>query len=363
MMNPSNPYAGDCMDLGGDFCLICGGEPPLFTDRMCEKCTRDRVTLVKVPKNVPWTRCARCGIIDFKGKWSDVASEELWYELVQRNVEFHSEIEDLELGLVSREVDGRHTMIYLEVEGVIDGLSYNEKHTMRARMSNGVCVTCARRAGNYFEATVQIRSSARRLSEEEFKLLRTTLDDVLTDMPDDPMFFITSEGSVTGGYDVVLGSKALARAWGRHLISKHGGQVTATTSVVGRKDGADLTRLTLLYRKPGYALGDVIRWRGELWRPSNWSGDGAILEKVEKRERTGATWRDLEAANVVSQKKDFVFLDSISEDSSVAEFLDPNNWKMTAVRLSYEHEAGRKLMLARIDGEWVCLPQLGMDGE
>ena len=351
------------MDLGGEFCLVCGAEPPLFSDRMCEKCTRDRVTLVKVPKNVPWTRCARCGIIEFQGKWSDVDPDDLWHELVQRNVEFHVGIEDLELGLVPQEVDGRHTLIHLEVEGLIDGLLYSEKHTMRARMSNGVCLTCARRAGNYFEATVQIRSSARRLSEEEFQVLRTTLDDVLREMPDDPMFFITSEGPVTGGYDVVLGSKALARAWGRHLISKHGGQVTATTSVVGRKDGADLTRLTLLYRKPGYALGDVIRWRGDLWRPSNWSGDGAVIEKVEKRERTGATWRDLENANVVAQRKDFFYVDSISEDASVAEFLDPNNWKMTAVRLSFEHERGRKLMLARIDGEWICLPRLGVDGE
>jgi nonsense-mediated mRNA decay protein 3 len=182
-------------------------------------------------------------------------------------------------------------------------------------------------------------------------------------MPDDPMFFITSEGPVTGGYDVVLGSKSLARAWGRHLVSKHGGQVTATTSVVGRKDGADLTRLTLLYRKPGYSLGDIIRWRGELWRPASWTGEGAILEKIEKRERTGATWRDLENANVISRLQEFVYLDAIGEDSSVAEFLDPRTWKMSAVRLPFEHVPGRNLLLARVDDEWVCLPRLGMDGE
>ena len=60
------------------------------------------------------------------------------------------EIEDLELGLMAQEVDGRHTLIHLEIEGVIDNLLYTEKHTMRARMSNGVCLTCTRRAGNYF---------------------------------------------------------------------------------------------------------------------------------------------------------------------------------------------------------------------
>jgi len=351
------------MDLGGEFCLVCGADPPLFTDRMCEKCTRDRVTLAKVPKNAAWTKCARCGIIDFQGKWSNVDDEDLWHELVARNVEFHSEIEDLELGLMAQEVDGRHTLIHLEIEGVIDNLLYTEQHTMRARMSNGVCLTCTRRAGNYFEATVQLRSSARRLSEEEFQTLRATLDNVLSDMPDDPMFFITKEGPVNGGYDVVLGSKALARAWGRHLITQHGGQITTTTSVVGRKDGVDLTRLTLLYRKPGYELGDVIRWRGSLWRPSTWTGEGAILERIERRERTGATWRDLENANVVARLNEFVYADSINEDASVAEFLDPNDWKMTAVRLPFEHTPGRKLLLARIDGEWISLPRLGMDGE
>lgn len=351
------------MDLGGEFCLVCGAEPPLFTGRMCEKCTRDRVSLVKVPKNVPWTKCARCGVIDFQGKWSHVDSEDLWYELVQRNVEFHTDVEDLEVGLVAQEVDGRHTLIHLEIEGVIDDLLYTEKHTMRARMSNGVCLTCTRRAGNYFEATVQLRSSARRLTEEEFQTLRATLNDVLDEMPDDPMFFITNEGPVTGGYDVVLGSKALARAWGRHLISEHGGQVTTTTSVVGRKDGVDLTRLTLLYRKPGYEIGDVVRWRGDLWRPSSWSGEGAILEKISRRERTGASWRDLENANVVARMSELVYHEPLSEDSSVAEFLDPSNWKTTAVRLSYEHVPGRNLLLARVDGEWICLPRLAVDGE
>ena len=351
------------MDLGDEFCLICGASPPLFSGRMCERCTRDRVTLADVPKNVPWTKCARCDMIDFQGKWTNVESEELWHELVHRNISFHKDVEDLELGLQAQEVDGRHTLIHLQIEGVIDDLLYSEQHTMRARMSNGVCLTCTRRAGNYFEATVQLRSSARRLSEEEFQQLRTTLDDVIEEMADDPMFFITKEGPVTGGYDVILGSKALAKAWGKHLVANYGGQINTTTSVVGRKDGVDLTRLTLLYRKPGYELGDVIQWRGELWRPSTWTGDGAVLEKIARKERTGATWRDLESAHVKARLSEFLYLDSVNEDSSVGEFLDPGSWKMTAVRLPYDHTIGRKLLLAKIEGDWVTLPYLGMDGE
>ena len=228
-------------------------------------------------------------------------------------------------------------------------------------MANGVCLTCTRRAGNYFEATVQLRSSARRLSEDEFVRLRATLDDVLDKLADDPMFFITSEGPVTGGYDVVLGSKGLARAWGRHLIGEYGGMVLETNSTVGRKDGVDVTRLTLLYRKPGYELGDVVLWRNHLWRPSSWTKEGAIVERVDRHERTGATWRDLESAQVVEQRPAFLEVDFINEDASVGEFLDPSTWTMASVRLPYDHTAGRKGLLVKHDDEWTALPHIGLD--
>ena len=75
-----------------------------------------------------------------------------------------------------------------------------------------VFFNCTRRAKNYYEATVQLRSS-RKLSETEYNNLRATLDLVIESLSDDPMFFVTNEGPVTGGYDVVMGSKGLARAW------------------------------------------------------------------------------------------------------------------------------------------------------
>ncbi|MEJ6530422.1 MAG: NMD3-related protein, partial [Euryarchaeota archaeon] len=253
------------------------------------------------------------------------------------------------------------TLLYLQVEGVIDELLYKEEHTMRARMANGVCLTCTRQAGNYFEATVQVRSSGRRLSDAEFKVLRASLDVVIENLSDDPMFFITSEGAVTGGYDVVLGSKGLARSWGRHMASNFGGHISESNSTVGRKDGIDVTRLTLLYRKPGYDLGDVVKWKDYFWRPASWSKDGAVMERIDRRERTGATWRDLEHSKVVCQMKDFVSVELITEDSSVGEFLSPESWQMTPVRLPWDYKGDKKLLLARVDDEWMALQHLGID--
>ena len=349
------------VDLGGAFCLVCGAPPPLFTDGMCESCSRERTTLMRAPDNIPWTRCARCGATEVEGRWTFIENETLMDDLVQRHVTFHEDAEDIAIGMMAQPITDRHTLLHIQAEGVIDDLLYTEERTVRARMSNGVCLTCTRRAGNYFEATVQLRSSGRRLEEEELTTLRGTLDDVIGNMPEDPMFFITKEGPVQGGYDVVLGSKGLARAWGRHLVQNHGGQTIETNSTVGRKDGIDVTRLTLLYRMPGYALGDVIRWRDALWRPTSWTKDGVILERVRRHERTGATWRDLEHAVVLARHRELTVVDVLSEDSSAAEILDPTTWKVEAVALPWDHESGSRLVLARIEGEWLALPRAAHD--
>ena len=269
--------------------------------------------------------------------------------------------EDIGVAFETRTVSDRHTLIHLQLEGVIDSLLFQEEYTMRARMANGVCLTCTRKAGNYYEATVQLRSSGRKLSEQEYENLRSTLDIVKESLSDDPMFFITNEGPVTGGYDVVLGSKGLARAWGRHLTKEYGGQVVETNSTVGRKDGIDVTRLTLLYRKPGYELGDVVRWRENLWRPASWTKDGAIVERIDRQERTGATWRDLESSQVMARMFEHIVVDLINQDSSVGEFLDPTTWTMASVRLPWDHKGKSSARIARIDGEWIALHSMAID--
>ncbi|DAC59533.1 MAG TPA: hypothetical protein D7I03_03895, partial [Candidatus Poseidoniales archaeon] len=149
--------------LGADFCLVCGAPPPLFGDRMCESCLRKRTKLAEVPENVPWVRCARCGIVEIQGKWVNISEDEVWDELIQRNLKFHIDAEDISIAVETQTISDRHTLIHLQLEGVIDSLLFQEEHTMRARMANGVCLTCTRRAGNYYEATVQLRSSGRKL--------------------------------------------------------------------------------------------------------------------------------------------------------------------------------------------------------
>jgi hypothetical protein len=85
------------------------------------------------------------------------------------------------------------------------------------------------------------------------------------------------------------------------------------------------------------------------------------MERVDRQERTGASWRDLESARVIAQRHEFITVDFINEDASVGEFLDPNVWTMQSVRLPFDHTPGRKGILIRLDGEWVALHHMGLD--
>ena len=49
------------------------------------------------------------------------------------------------------------------------------------------------------------------------------------------------------------------------------------------------------------------------------------MERVDRHERTGATWRDLESAKVIAQKHELLEVKFVTEDTSVGEFLDPTH--------------------------------------
>ena len=352
---------GESIDLGGDFCVACGAKPPLYHERMCEQCTRIRSTIAKVPQHIQYFQCANCNLFDVGGRWVEMPFENLQEELLKRNLQVDEAASGLVTEISAEFIDDRNTKLHLDFTASIHGLQFEEQHEVILRRSNGVCVTCTRRAGNYYVATVQLRSVGRRLGGDELNELRASLDEVVAGMPPDPMFFISSESEVQGGYDVILGSKGLARSWSRHLLRKWGGQCKETNSVVGHKDGADITRLTILYRKPGYDIGDVVRWRDILWRVGGWTGDGAILSRIERIERRGVSWRGMEKATVLCPLAAQLEVEMITQDSSAGEFLNPETWTPATVRLPFDHAGGSAIRVAKVEGEWVALPNLGID--
>jgi nonsense-mediated mRNA decay protein 3 len=176
------------------------------------------------------------------------------------------------------------------------------------------------------------------------------------------MFFITKEGIVTGGWDLQLGSKAMARNWARILTKKFGGTVKETSTVVGMRDGIEITRLTVSYRKPAYDVGDVVKLNNELWLIDSWQKDGPIIRRLNFFQRTGASWRDMEKARVICSRSEQYIVDILNRDSSAAEIMTPHDYTMTTVALPYDDDKkSKKLRIGFIDDIWLALP--GFTGE
>ncbi|MEE2811577.1 MAG: NMD3-related protein [Candidatus Thermoplasmatota archaeon] len=347
------------MSRGDVFCVSCGAPPPHSSDRLCEDCFRQRNTLSICNETTQAIRCPKCGMNHESGRWGYLEPDELHQRRLDDSLQLHERAENVGVAFHAVEIDDRNTRLHIDVDGRIELYDFSEQHELMVRTSNAICITCTRKDGNYYEATLQIRSAGRKLEESELMEIRQSLDAHLASMEPDPMFFITKEGAVVGGWDITLGSKSLARSWARHMIQRWGGQTKETNSVVGQKDGVDVTRLTLLYRKPGYDLGDVLRWRDTLWIVQSWQKDGAILISMERNEKTGATWRDLEKGNVLCRFVDQIEIDVLNRDSSVAEFMDPNDFKMKSVRLPHDDDGQQdKLRIGWVTDEWFAIPRV-----
>ena len=284
-------------------------------------------------------------------------SEDIADLRIRENLVAEERAQNVEVSFSVEPIDDRTYRLHVEVSGTIEDYEFNDSHESLLQTSNAVCTPCTRKAGSYFEATVQLRSAGRRLDDVELKQLRGTLDQMLEGMEPDPMFFITKEGPVTGGWDLQLGSKAMARNWGRRLVRTHGGTIKETSTVVGSNDGIDVTRLTLSYRKPAYDLDDVVRFRKQLWMIDGWQSDGPSLRRLDRYERSGATWRDMEKSIVVCPSRDQHFVEVMNRDSSAVEVMDPTDYRMVTVALPYDDDGNTsRIRIGFIDGAWVALP-------
>ena len=342
--------------MAQEFCIVCGAPPPVYAGRLCESCLRDRTHLSKIPERLQQARCSKCRLHNVGKSWSDNDHLSIADIRVQDHLEILSEAEDVDVGLTVEIIDDRTSRISIDVSATVHGLPFDDQHTVLLQTSDTICQTCSRKDGAYFEAEFQIRSAGRRLSKDEIGVIRNTLNEMLGEGTNDPLFFITKEGPVQGGWDLQLGSKSMARMWARRLASRFGGTVKETSTVIGVKDGAEVTRLTVSYRKPAFSIGDVLRLKDKLWIVTSWQKDGPILGSFSSNQRSGKTWRDMEKSSVVCSTSDQIPVQILDRDGSAAEVLIPGDWKMATVALPFDYDGEESIRIGLIDHQWLAIP-------
>ncbi|RLG70542.1 MAG: hypothetical protein DRO04_01740 [Candidatus Iainarchaeum archaeon] len=229
------------------FCARCGRENVPLINNLCINCyIALHPELVSLPKRIEVPVCKRCGKLLFKGKLlalNEEAVEKLIIKhiktqnLTKEKFEIVFDSEDL---LRNKEADA-HITVY----GFINDVLLKVKRSTRLFLKEKTCDICAKLAGGYHEAILQLRG----ISEEKFNELKLFVAERLSHFSNDPLARIVDIKYSKHGLDFLIGSQRAARKIAEELSRKFNTKYKLSTKLVGRdKSGRPKHRYTYCVR-------------------------------------------------------------------------------------------------------------------
>ncbi len=220
----------------GPFCYLCGATSDELVQGLCSSCFLKEKKPVKLPKRIRTSICRECG----NSSLSPVAEE-----AVRKNISGDLEELEIKVSIKDREESGKKILLDLEVEtaGKTMGLEYRSLFNPVLEINRILCPDCSRRAGGYYESVIQLRS------EDAESMLRELHSYMNQLYKRDKRAYISGETKAKGGVDIKLGSTRAAKQLASHFRSLYGVDVKESATVVGKKEGRDLYRTTILIRR------------------------------------------------------------------------------------------------------------------
>ncbi len=148
----------------------------------------------------------------------------------------------------------------VSISGFLEGQPLTEQHPLTIRIRRNTCDVCSREAGGYYEAIIQIRAEKRTFPKSELKILRSTVESLVTQMQKSGKrgLYITDFDENRQGLDFFLSEKATAFSIAKKIQEQFGGEFKQSASTAGMKDSKQVFRMTYLVRIPAYQKGDFF---------------------------------------------------------------------------------------------------------
>jgi len=339
------------------FCVKCGKGKDII-DGMCVACFMEGRDIVSLPHHVDLERCTNCDEFFVDGHWTAKEATAAAEDSAVAALEAIPEAKVLSVGAMAEELDPRNILVNVEADTDTSGHRSTSTANTTVRIKNTVCKRCSRQLGNYYEATVQIRSSHRALDEDKRdEIVRRVRFDVETMAKNNRGLFITKVVEVSGGVDILLSSISAGRTIARDLADSYGGEYKESSKLVGKtEDGGDMHRLTYLVRLPEYRVGDVICFGGEMYK-LNWVGkNGAKVTRLRDFRDTTVRRADMDSVRTVLTEKDLKDATVISRSAGEVQILHPGNYSTVDLRVPDGAVIGDTVRVAVIDGELFYVP-------
>jgi 60S ribosomal export protein NMD3 len=236
----------------GEFCVVCGATDRSLVDGVCAECAADRTSLVSAPQRAVVTLCPHCGAREVGAHWDRqgtsaiLTSEDLTpflevpEEVGLRRVEW----DETSATATVREFVGRAQIRFRGIERVVEV-------PLSVRVVHKSCPECSRRSGKYYTAIIQLRGPAEGRPEKAIPL-RARLEEEWTrlvrEMRPDWRKAVSWREELPEGWNCFFTDSLAARSVAKLAKQRFGATVKESSSLVGRKNGQDLYRVTFCLR-------------------------------------------------------------------------------------------------------------------
>jgi len=226
----------------GRFCYLCGSVTEDLFEGLCSLCFNKESELVTLPSKIQTSICSRCGdpYSDFKEHFID----EIVNNEVSKSLKHNFENPNIKIRVLEKNQKGRTLNAEVEVtlKSMVNDQEYSRTINTVVEIREILCERCSKKAGGYYEAIVQVRT-------ESLDPVLKEINEVLSRLLEkDKNAFITELSEEKGGINIKLGSSKAASALGSYFKSQHNAQIKESVSLVGRKEGKNVYRKTILIR-------------------------------------------------------------------------------------------------------------------
>ena len=242
-------------------CPECGRETTEFHNNRCRECFLRSLTLIECPPVIKIRICPVCGAYFTAGKWIEAPdTRSILLSEISRSVRVHPDATDVELDFSEEEIDQSRYSAHIYVNAVVSDLNISATADTEIRIKRETCDSCSRIAGGYYAGILQLRADHRRITEEEIERCIQLADHRLNKLTSkgDRLAFVSKIEELKEGVDLYVGSISACKQVGSAIIKELGGTSVISSSLVGKKDGEDLYRITYAVRLPEFVRGDVV---------------------------------------------------------------------------------------------------------
>jgi len=339
------------------FCVKCGKEETTF-DGLCIDCFLDGKQLVSLPQYIDLERCTSCEEFHVGHRWLARETEEAAKDAVEHKLAVIPGMRVMSIGMLVTEQDEKNFLVNADVEGELLGNMVAAFCGTTVRIKNNVCQRCSRQLGNYYEATLQIRSGTKdlddRIRDDTVRYVRDRIESMSSS---NRQIFLTKVEEVPGGVDMLLSSISLGKALAKEIADMYGAETKEAAKLIGKtNDGNDMYRLTYLVRMPEYHLGDVVMHNGMPYKLSGVSkGNGKLISLGEFRE-TSIRSSDMHSLKVHTKKDDLMKATVVSRSKGEIQILHPLNYSTIDVKVPSDAAIDESVDIVDVDDVIFYVP-------